>query len=59
MISVNWEDKIHFIKDGLSKKFLNDIIQVLEMHFSGDVYRIFLNLVKLFNKNKNTIVLRI
>ena len=26
MISVNQEDKIHFIKDGLSKESLDDII---------------------------------
>ena len=52
MISANWKDKIHFIKDGLSREFLNDIIQAFEMHPSGDVYHILLDLMKLFNKEK-------
>ena len=52
MISVNWKDKIYFIKDGLSKKSLDDIIQALERHPSGDVYRVLIDLVKLFNKEK-------
>ena len=47
MILVNQEDKIHFIKDGLSKELLDDIIQALEMHPSGDVHRVFLDLIKL------------
>ena len=52
MISVNWKDKIHFIKDGLSKESLDDIIQALETHISGDVHHILYDLVKLFNKEK-------
>ena len=32
VISVNWDDKIHFIKDRLSKAPLDDIIQALEKH---------------------------
>ena len=52
MISVNREDKIKFIKDGLSKESLDDIIQTLETHPSGDVHRILLDLMKIFNKEK-------
>ena len=58
MILVNQEDKIHFIKDRLSKKSLDDIIQALEMHPSGNVHRVLLNLVKLFNKEKKHYGLR-
>ena len=52
MILVNQEEKIHFIKDELSKKSLYEIIQVLDIHFSGNVRHISLNLVKLLNKEK-------
>ena len=58
MISINQEDKIHFIKDGLSKESLNDIIQALKMHPSEDVHCILLNLMKLFNKEKKCYNLR-
>ena len=44
--------QIHFIKDGLSKESLDDIIQAFEMHFSENVHNVLLNLVKLFNKEK-------
>ena len=40
MISVNQEDKIHFIKNGLSKESLDDIIQALKTHLSGDIFSI-------------------
>ena len=50
MVLVNQEDKIHFIKDGLSKESLDDIVQIVEMHPSGHVHSVILNLVKLFNK---------
>ena len=50
MISINQEDKVYFIKHGLSKKPLDDIIQSLKTHPNGDVHRILLNLVKLFKK---------
>ena len=59
MISINQEDKIHFIKDELSKESLDDIIQALEMHSSGNVHRVLFDLVKLFNKEKSVIVSRI
>ena len=52
MVSINLEDKIQFIKDGLSKESLDDIIQTLETHPSGDVHTILLDLVKIFNKEK-------
>ena len=52
MILVNRKDKIYFIKDRLSKESLDDIIQALEMHPSGDVHCVLLDLVKLFNKEK-------
>ena len=51
MISVNQENKIHFLKDRLSKEFLDDIIQALDMHSNGDVHCV-LDLVELFNKEK-------
>jgi hypothetical protein len=39
MVSVNCEDKIQFIKDGLSKEFLDNLLLTLETHPSGDVHR--------------------
>ena len=39
MISINCEDKIQFIKDGLSKGSLDNLLLTLEMHPSGDVHR--------------------
>ena len=50
MVSVNREDKIYFIKDGLSKESLDDILQALETHPSGYVQEVLLDLVDLFNK---------
>ena len=58
MLSVNWGDKIHLMKDVLSKEYLDDIIQALEMYPNGDIHRILLNLVKLFNKEKEHYNLR-
>ena len=52
MVSVNREDKIQFIKDGLSKEPLDNIIQALETHPSGDVHIVLLDLVQLFKKEK-------
>ena len=52
MVLVNQEDKSWFIKDGLSKELLDDIIWTLEMHPSGDVHVVLLDLMKLFNKEK-------
>jgi hypothetical protein len=39
IVSINREDKIQFIKDGLSKKSLDKILLTLETHPSGDVHR--------------------
>ena len=58
LISINQEEKIHFIKDRLSKESLDDIIQAIDTHPNGDVHRILLNLVKLFNKEKEHYSLR-
>ena len=52
MISVNWEDKIRFINDGLSKESLDEIIWALETHPSRVVHRVLLDLVELFNIEK-------
>ena len=56
MISVNQKDKIHFIKNGLSKKSLNDIIQAFETYPNGNVHHILFDLVKLFNKKKKNVI---
>ena len=52
MVSINREDKIQFIKDGLSKESLDNIVQTLETHPSGDVQRVLLDLMALFNTEK-------
>ena len=36
MVSTNREDKINFIKDGMSKGSLDDLLSTLEMHPSGN-----------------------
>ena len=38
MVSVNREDKIEFIKDGLSKRSLDNLLLTLETHPNGDVH---------------------
>ena len=50
MVSDNRKDKIKFIKDGLSKESLNDILCSLETHWSGHVQREIHNLWILFQK---------
>ena len=50
MVSVNREDKIKFVKDGMSKESLDDILRSLETHPSGYVQREIQNLWKLFQK---------
>ena len=52
MVSINQEDKIKFIKDGLSKESLDNILETLETHPCGQVQRVLLDLMKLFNKDK-------
>jgi len=50
MISINREDKIQFIKDGLSKGSLDNLLLTLEMHSSGDVHRAIHDLWPQFHK---------
>jgi len=51
-VSINWEDKIWCIHDGLSKESLDDIHRTLKMHPNGDAHRVFLNLFQLFQDQK-------
>ena len=39
MVFINREDKTQFIKDGLSKESLDNLLLPLETHLSGDVHR--------------------
>ena len=50
MVSINREDKINFIKDGLSKESLDNILLTLETHPCGVVQ---LELLKLWNLYKD------
>jgi hypothetical protein len=50
MISINCEDKIQFIKDGLSKESLDNLLLTLETHPSGDVHRAIHDLWPQFHK---------
>ncbi|KAL3610764.1 hypothetical protein D5086_001784 [Populus alba] len=50
MVSVNREDKIQFIKDGLSKGSLDNLLLTLETHPSGDVHRAIYDLWPQFHK---------
>jgi hypothetical protein len=50
MVSVNREDKIQFIKDGLSKGSLDNLLLTLETHPSGDVHRAIHDLWPQFHK---------
>jgi len=50
MISIKHEDKIQFIKDGLSKEFLDNLLLTLETHLSGDVHRAIHDLWPHFHK---------
>ena len=50
MISVNYEDKINFVKDGMSEELLNDILRSIETHPSRYVQREIHNLWKLCQK---------
>ena len=44
MTSINRDEKINFIKDGMSKESLDNILLTLETHPSGDVQRVLLDL---------------
>ena len=48
MVFANREEKINFIKDGLSKESLDDILLTLETHFCRVVHHELLNLWNLF-----------
>jgi hypothetical protein len=50
MVSINHEDKIQFIKDGLSNGSLDNLLLTLETHPSGDVYRAIHDLWLQFHK---------
>ena len=50
MVSVNREDKIQLIKDGLSKGSLDNLLLTLETHPSGDVHRAIDDLWPQFHK---------
>jgi hypothetical protein len=59
MVSLNHEDKIQFIKDGLSKESLDNLLGTLETHPSGDVHNAIHDLWPIFIKNMINLVLRI
>ena len=50
MSSINRDDKLQFIKDGLSKESLDDIFLTLETHPSGYVHIAIRELWELFLK---------
>jgi len=50
MVSVNREDKIQFIKDGLSKGSLDNLLLTLETHLNGDVHHAIHDLWPQFHK---------
>jgi len=50
MVSINHEDKIQFIKDGLSKGSLDDLLLTLETHPSGDMHHAIYDLWPQFHK---------
>jgi len=57
MTSINREDKIQFIKDGLSKESLDNLLSTLEMHPSGDVHCAIHDLWHYFHKEHNRLSL--
>ncbi|KAL9347477.1 hypothetical protein Peur_058843 [Populus x canadensis] len=57
MVSINREDKIQFIKDGLSKGSLDNLLLTLETHPSGDVHRAIHDLWPLFHKEHDRLSL--
>ncbi|KAL3597140.1 hypothetical protein D5086_008777 [Populus alba] len=57
MVSVNREDKIQFIKDGLSKGSLDNLLLTLEMHPRGDVHRVIHDLLPQFHKEHDRLSL--
>jgi len=57
MISINRKDKIQFIKDGLSKEYLDNLLLTLETHPSGDVHRAIHDLWPRFHKKHDRLSL--
>ncbi|XP_073265902.1 uncharacterized protein [Populus alba] len=57
MVFVNREDKIQFIKDGLSKGSLDNLLLTLETHPSGDVHRVIHDLWPQFHKEHDRLSL--
>jgi hypothetical protein len=58
MISINREDKIQFIKDGLSKESLDNLLLTLETQLSGDVHHVIHDLWPHFHKEHDRFSLR-
>ena len=54
IVLVNREDKIQFIKDGLSKGSLDNLLLTLETHPSGDVHRVIHDLWPQFQRTCST-----
>ncbi len=52
MVSINREDKIQCIKDGLHKEPLDNFNQALEAHPSGNVHKVLIDLFNLFQDQK-------
>ena len=52
-VSINREDKINFIKDGLSRGSLDDMLSTLETHPSGDVHIAIHSLWPHFQRERN------
>jgi len=57
MVSINCEDKIQFIKDGLSKGSLDNLLLTLETHPSGDVHHAIHDLWPQFHKEHDRLSL--
>jgi hypothetical protein len=57
MVSINREDKIQFIKDGLSKESLDNLLLTLEPHPSGDVHHAIHHLWLYFHKKHDRLSL--
>jgi hypothetical protein len=58
MVFINREDKIQFIKDGLSKESLDNLLLTLETHPSGDMHRVIHDLWLHFHKEHDQLSLR-
>jgi hypothetical protein len=57
MVSINREDKIQFIKDGLSEESLDNLLVTLETHPSGDVHHTIHDLWPYFHKEHDRLSL--